>query len=78
MTKDDKDALKEFLRGLAYAVGMVAVIVGIILVFYSDEVPEDTKTHAEVVDTYKGCDVVRWSSHQLAEYRYFLHCENNK
>ena len=28
----------------------------------------------EVVDTYKGCDVVRYAPHQAAEYKYFLHC----
>ena len=28
----------------------------------------------EVVDTYKGCDVVRWTQSNLAEYKYFLDC----
>jgi len=32
----------------------------------------------EVVDTYKGCDVVRYAPHQVAEYKYFLYCEKNK
>jgi hypothetical protein len=27
-----------------------------------------------VVDTYKGCDVVRYSDQQMATYKYFLHC----
>jgi hypothetical protein len=31
-----------------------------------------------VVDTYKGCDIVRYAPHQVAEYKYFLYCENNK
>ena len=29
----------------------------------------------EVVDTYKGCDVVRWSDDNMATYKYFLHCD---
>jgi len=32
----------------------------------------------EVVDTYKGCDIVRYAPHQVAEYKYFLYCEKNK
>jgi hypothetical protein len=26
-----------------------------------------------VVDTYKGCEVVRWGG-GFADYKYFLHC----
>lgn len=36
--------------------------------------PEAPKSNFEVVDTYKGCDVVRWTNHSLAEYKYFLDC----
>ena len=36
--------------------------------------PKPEPTRFEVVDTYKDCDVVRWSSHMMAEYKYFLHC----
>ena len=32
----------------------------------------------EVVDKYKECDIVRYTPHQVAEYKYFLYCENNK
>jgi len=32
------------------------------------------KTNFAVVDTYKGCDVVQWSDHQMATYKYFLDC----
>ena len=35
-------------------------------------------TEATVVDTYKGCDIVRWSNGQMAEYKYFLHCNNTR
>ena len=33
------------------------------------------KSNFEVVDTYKGCDVVQWHYSMLAEYKYFLICE---
>ena len=79
MTEDDKFALKEFLRGAAFTtIGFVGVlIIGIALL----SVGEDEtliNSHAEVVDTYKGCDVVRWSTNKMDEYKYFLHCEKNK
>ena len=38
--------------------------------------PVEPKSNFEVVDTYKGCDVVRWTNNQLAEYKYFLDCNN--
>jgi len=32
------------------------------------------KSNFEVVDTYKGCDVVQWTDHHMATYKYFLDC----
>ena len=33
------------------------------------------KTNFAVVDTYKDrCDVIQWSDHQMASYKYFLDC----
>ena len=32
------------------------------------------KTNFAVVDNYKGCDIVQWSDHQMATYKYFLDC----
>jgi len=36
--------------------------------------PPDQKF--EVVDTYKGCDVVRYTPDQSARYTYFLDCKD--
>jgi hypothetical protein len=36
--------------------------------------PDTPKSNFTVVDTYKGCDVVRWGN-GFADYKYFLHCE---
>ena len=36
--------------------------------------PQKTQNNFEVVDNYKGCDVVRWALPSHAEYKYFLHC----
>ncbi len=34
------------------------------------------KNNFEVVDSYKGCDVVRYDD-KSATYKYFLHCPGN-
>jgi hypothetical protein len=36
----------------------------------------DSKGTFTVVSQYKGCDVVQWHYGMLAEYKYFLHCNN--
>ena len=36
--------------------------------------PATSQSNFAVVDTYKGCDVVRWALPNHAEYKYFLHC----
>ena len=70
-----------------YRAVLLGVIVGMgfLSLFYVFLSPgENVKTTEpdqkfEVVDTYKGrCDVVRWTNNQLAEYKYFLDCGNQK
>jgi hypothetical protein len=73
MTEDDKYALKEFRNGVAVTLGIVGI--GILIVaMLSNNTPIDEPSF-EVVDTYEGCDVVRYAPHQAAQYKYFLHCE---
>jgi len=36
--------------------------------------PEKPRSNFEVVDHYKGCDVLRWDDSNLATYKYFLYC----
>jgi len=69
--------LKEFMRGVAVTIGLSSIIILGIAILSNNDVSE-LKPTAEVVDTYKGCDIVRWNAHGFAEYKYFLHCENNK
>ena len=35
---------------------------------------EEWKSKFTAVDTYEGCDIIRWSAPFAAEYKYFLHC----
>ena len=77
MTKDDKEALIEILRGGA-VMGIIlgAIILGIAIL--SQNNTPINEASFEVVDKYKECDVVRYAPHQVAEYKYFLYCEKNK
>ena len=77
MTQEDKAALIEFLRGGA-VVGIIVGIIFIGLAMLSQSTVTDLKPSAEVVDKYKECDIIRWTNHQFAEYKYFLYCEKNK
>jgi hypothetical protein len=77
MTEDDKYAFKEFRNGVAVTLGIVGIVMLIIGALAMNDTPIDQPSF-EVVDTYKGCDIVRYAPHQVAEYKYFLYCENNK
>jgi hypothetical protein len=59
---------------------IIAVIIttGLLLLFYL--LYEKTYSTTEqlrfmVVDTYEGCDVVRYANTSDARYHYFLHCK---
>ena len=77
MTEDDKAAFKEFRNGVALTLGVVGIAMLIIGALSMNDAPIDESSF-EVVDKYKECDVVRYAPHQVAEYKYFLYCENNK
>jgi hypothetical protein len=58
----------------------VIVIGSIILIFSTMKQNQSTKvlepkTNFEVIDTYKGCDVVRYAPPNGANYHYFLDCQ---
>ena len=68
----DKEAFNEFAKGVALTIGVMGVLLLFVAIFSTpDETP---KENFAVVDTYKGCDVVRWGN-GFADYKYFLHCE---
>jgi len=74
---DNKTALKEFFRGVAFTIGLAGVaIIGIAMLSNRDVfIPEQS---TEVVGQYKECDIIQWHYGPLAEYEYFLYCEKNK
>ena len=77
MTEDDKAAFKEFRNGVALTLGVVGISMLIVGTLSMNNTSIDESSF-EVVDKYKECDVVRYAPHQVAEYKYFLYCENNK
>ena len=54
-------------------IGASVCIIGFYMAKPSTQ-PITSKSNFEVVDTYKGCDVVRWDN-SFAEYKYFLDCK---
>ena len=79
MTTDDKQFLKDFLSGVMLGVGTLGVVGLLVIILngaanWLDAQPTPSNQRFEVVDEYKGCDVVRWTNHSLAEYKYFLDC----
>jgi len=77
MTEDDKYAFKEFRNGVALTLGVVGIGMLIIGALAMNDTSIDQPSF-EVVDKYKECDIIRYAPHQVAEYKYFLYCENNK
>jgi hypothetical protein len=68
----------EFRNGVAFSVAITAfafVVIAMVVGSNSESINEGS---FEVVDRYKECDVVRYTPHQVAEYKYFLYCEKNK
>jgi len=55
----------------------LVIFAGFIFGFYMvkpELKPIHQKSNFEVVDTYKGCEVVEWNKPTLAEYKYFIYC----
>ena len=78
MTQDDKEALKEFLRGVSVVIGfLVAFILFIAILGAQNEPPNSTNSRTKVVGRYENCDIVQWQYDPLTEYHYFLHCPIN-
>jgi hypothetical protein len=69
------DYYRAVLLGVVVGMGFLSLF----YVFLSPEEnvkPVEPKGNFEVVDTYKGCDVVRYNVPIEAKYHYFLDCSN--
>jgi hypothetical protein len=79
MKPDDKEFLKEFLSGAMLPVGILGVVLLLAITLngaanWLDAQPTPSDQRFEVVDEYKGCDVVQYNPDGSARYSYFLDC----
>jgi hypothetical protein len=65
----------DYYRVVLLGIMICAVLITGLYNFTTEDKSVAPKSNFEVVDTYKGCDVVRWHYSTLAEYKYFLDCE---
>ena len=80
MTQDDKEFLKEFLRGFGGAsiIFIVFCLLCSLTIWLSgSKTVEDNEQSTKVVGQYKECDIIQWHYGSLAEYKYFLYCPND-
>ena len=61
---------------LGFVIGMASLSLIVQISTREDVEPVEPKGNFEVVDTYKGCDVVRYTDSSMATYKYFLDCSN--
>ena len=67
----------DYYRAVLLGGVLAAFFLSMFYVFTHDEPnqqPITPKSNFTVVDNYKGCDLLQWSSSQLAEYKYVLYC----
>jgi len=61
---------------VASSIVITAIVIVLIAMVSNNSIPISEPSF-EVVDTYKGCDIIRYAPNQAATYKYFLHCEKN-
>lgn len=71
----NKEAFKEFARGVVTTIGVLGVFTFIIAILSPSEVPSTKKF--EVVDRYRNCDVVRYTD-ETTRWHYFLDCQSGR
>ena len=75
MMQTNREAALEFARGGLAALIVLGVFLIIVLNTGSPQSPQkECPSRFQIVDKYKGCDVIRWEQKGLAEYKYFLDC----
>lgn len=72
------DYYRAVLLGVVLGMSSLTLFYMINIALDTKEQPITPKSNFEVVDEYKGCDVVRWTQSNFAEYKYFLHCNNTR
>jgi len=61
-------------RAVLFGAALAAFFLSMFYVFTREDEPQKPQSNFEVVDSYKGCDIVRYDNPNLANYQYFLDC----
>ena len=74
----DREALNEFLRGVAVTIGLIGVLILFIAFISTPESPQGEleSPKFKVVDQYKNCEVIRWTD-PSSRWHYFLNCNQS-
>jgi hypothetical protein len=69
---NSNDKFRAVLLGVIVGMGVLSLFM--VINPGEDVKPAEPDQKFEVVDTYKGCDVVRYTDSSMATYKYFLDC----
>jgi hypothetical protein len=64
----------DYYRAVLFGAVVAAFFLSMFYVFTREDKPQKPQSNFEVVDSYKGCDIVRYDNPNLANYQYFLDC----
>jgi len=64
----------DYYRAVLFGAVVATFFLSMFYVFTREDEPQKPQSNFEVVDSYKGCDVVRYTNPNLANYQYFLDC----
>ena len=64
----------DYYRAVLLGAVIAAFFLSMFYVFNKEDKPPKPQSNFEVVDTYKGCDLVRRSNRGLSDYKYVLYC----
>jgi|GEM_PF-2537310 hypothetical protein len=68
------DYYRAVLLGVIVGMGLLSLLM--VINPGEDVKPSPPDQKFEVVDTYKGCEVVKYTDSSMATYKYFLDCSN--
>ena len=79
MKREDREALLDFISSSGFVFGFVVFVSIVAFILngaanWLDAQPTPSNKRFEVVDEYKGCDVVQYNPDGSARYSYFLDC----
>lgn len=69
------DYYRAWLLGIVCGMSFLSLFYMVNVALDTKELQPQPKSNFEVVDTYNGCDVIRYTPDHSARYTYFLDCK---